>query len=356
MKKDAIKEFRAKIDGLDDRILDLLNKRSRYVMEVGKTKAMTKRTFYAPERERDIYKRLTAKNKGPFPNHALKNVYREIMSASLSLEKPMKIAFLGPNATFTHQACIQHFGSCAELVPEKDISVVFDDVERGMVDFGVVPIENTTEGVVNHTLDMFVSSELKICAEILLEVSLSLLNKSGSPLDIARICSHPHAIAQCKNWLKENLPNVPHVETASTASAAESASADPSIAAIASEAAALLYDLKVVEKKIEDNINNFTRFLVIGKKESKKSGSDKTSIMFAVKDAPGILYEILKPFAERKINLTKIESRPLKKKAWEYIFFLDLDGHIMDKAVRTAVSELEKNCSFVKFLGSYPKG
>lgn len=351
-----IKEFRAKIDDIDDRILELLNKRASLVIEVGKIKLESKRDFYAPEREKEIYGRLTENNPGPFPNQSLKNVFREIMSASLSLEKPLKVAYLGPKATFTHQACMQFFGLSAEFVPEKDIADVFDDVERGKVDFGVVPIENTTEGVVSHTIDMFVTSDIKICGEITMEVSLSLLNKTGKIGDIKKIYSHPHAIAECKEWIKEHMPEAPVFDMSSTAMAAQTASEDPSSAAIASEFAATLYDLQIIERKIEDHTNNYTRFLVIGKKSPEKSSDDKTSVMFAVKDEPGALYKMLKPFAGRGINLTKIESRPQKGKAWEYVFFLDMDGHISDKKVKEALKELEAQCSFMKILGSYPKG
>lgn len=354
-KSPSIPDLRDKIDQIDDSILDLLNKRANLVIEVGKAKARAKSEFYVPEREREIFERLTRNNAGPFPNQALRNVFREIMSASLSLEKPVKIAFLGPVATFTHQACLRHFGTSGEFVAKKDIADVFDDVEKGRADFGVVPIENTTEGVVSHTLDMFVRSNLKICAEVLLEISLALLNKTGKASDIAKVCSHPHALAQCKVWVKNNLPNALVFDVSSTAMAAQMASEDTSTAAIASIAAANLYNLRVIEKSIEDNSNNFTRFLIIGRKESKKTGSDKTSIVFAIKDAPGALYHMLKPFARRKINLTKIESRPLKTKAWEYVFFVDLDGHISEKKVKDAVSELEETCSFLKILGSYPK-
>lgn len=351
-----IKELRAKIDSIDDKILELLNQRARFVIEIGKTKLQGKRDFYAPEREKEIYRRLTQNNQGPFPNQALKNVFREIMSASLSLEKPLKVAYLGPKATFTHQACMQYFGLSAEFVPKKDIADVFDDVNRAKVDFGVVPIENTTEGVVSHTIDMFVTSDIKICGEITIEVALSLLNKTGKLGDVKKIYSHPHAIAECKEWLKEHVPDVPVFDVSSTAMAAQTVSEDPSSAAIASEFAATLYDLQVIEKKIEDHANNFTRFLVIGNKSPEKSGGDKTSVMFAIKDTPGALYKMLKPFAERGINLTKIESRPQKGKAWEYIFFADMDGHISNKKVADALKELETQCSFMKILGSYPKG
>ncbi|MBI5491312.1 MAG: prephenate dehydratase [Deltaproteobacteria bacterium] len=350
-----IEELRRGIDDVDIEILELLNKRAELVIEVGKAKSREQRDFYAPEREREIYRRLSENNRGPFPTKALRNVFREIMSASLSLEKPIKIAFLGPVATFTHQACMQHFGASGEFVPKKDIADVFDDVEKGRADFGVVPIENTTEGVVSHTLDMFVTSNLKISAEVLLEISLALLNKSGDPSDIAKVCSHPHALAQCKYWIKNNLPNALVFDVSSTAMAAQMASEDAQTAAIASPAAASLYDLRVIEKNIEDNANNFTRFLVIGQDQSKKTGADKTSVMFAIKDSPGALYSMLKPFASRGINLTKIESRPLKTKAWEYVFFVDLDGHITDSPVKEAVAELEKSCSFLKVLGSYAR-
>lgn len=350
-----IPDLRAAIDSIDMEILKLLNKRTNLVIEVGKAKRREKREFYAPERELEIYRKLTAANKGPFPDHALKNVYREIMSASLTLEKPLKVAFFGPSGTFTHQACIQHFGLSGEAVPKKEISDVFDEVEKGRADFGVVPIENTTEGVVSHTLDMFMASDLKISAEVIIEVALALMNRTGSIGDIARICSHPHALAECKNWLKEHLPNVATLEVSSTAAAARMAAEDSSTAAIAGKAAADIYDLKVMENHIEDNANNYTRFLVIGKKTGKKTGSDKTSLVFAVKDSPGALYRMLKPFARREINLTKIESRPIKTKAWEYCFFVDLDGHISDKSVKEAVTELEGLCSFLRVLGSYPK-
>jgi len=355
-KKDiSIEELRNEIDSIDLAILELLNRRVKCALGIGEKKKKEGKEFYVPEREQAVLKRLLDKNTGPFPDRALKSVFREIMSASLSLEKPLKVAFLGPVATFTHQACIQHFGGSGEFVPKKDIADVFEDVEKGRADLGVVPIENSTEGVVSHTLDLFVNSNLKICAEVMLEISLSLLNKTGKIEDIVKVCSHPNPLAQSRSWVKNNLPNALVFDVSSTALAAQMASEDPSIAAIASIAAASLYDLRVIEKSIEDNANNFTRFLVIGRSESKPTGSDKTSLMFAVKDSPGALYRMLEPFAKKDINLTKIESRPLKTKAWEYVFFVDLDGHISDGNVRRAVTELEAHCSFLKVLGSYSK-
>lgn len=350
-----LKDYRKKIDEINLEILKLLNKRTRLVLEIGRIKTRGKKAFYAPDRERQIYKRLEAANKGPFPNKALRNVFREIMSASLSLEKPLKIAFLGPVATFTHQACVQHFGLSGEFLPKKDIADVFNDVEKGRADFGVVPIENTAEGVVTHTLDTFVTSQLKISAEVMLEVSLSLMNRTGKVEDITRVYSHAHALAQCKHWLKKNLPDAVLTDVTSTAKAAQMAGEDETTAAVASAAAADMYDLRIVEKSIEDSANNYTRFLVIGKDVGKKTGNDKTSLVFAIKDSPGALYKMLKPFASRGLNLTKIESRPLKTKAWEYVFFVDMDGHITDRAVKEAVAELDTVCSFLKVLGSYPK-
>jgi chorismate mutase/prephenate dehydratase len=354
-KKSEIESLRAGIDRVDAGILKLLNERSGLVIRVGRAKSREKKDFYAPERELEVVKRLIERNRGPFPDQALRNVFREIMSASLSLERPLKIAFLGPVATFTHQACIRHFGLSGEFIPKKDIAEVFEDVEKGRADFGVVPIENTAEGAVSHTLDMFVTSGLKICAEVMLEVSLALLNRSGRAAGILSVCSHPHALAQCRAWLKRHLPDAALHDVSSTAAAAQMAAEDPSTAAIASEAAAGLYGLRVVERGIEDQANNYTRFLVIGNRASGRTGSDKTSVMFAAKDAPGALHAMLKPFAQRRINLTKIESRPLKTKAWEYLFFVDMDGHIKDKNVAQAVKELEEASTFIKVLGSYPR-
>lgn len=354
-KTKTISELRQEIDSIDDRVMELLNQRARLVIEVGRLKSAEKQEFHVPSRERQIYERLSAANPGPFPNEGLRSVFREIISASLALEAPMKVAFLGPKATFSHLATMQHFGFSAELVPLKSIPAVFEAVEKGHAKYGVVPVENSTEGVVSYTLDMFMESGLKINAEVLLEVHHDLLSRSGKIEDIKKIYSHPQPIAQCRKWLEENLPNVPLVDVASTAVAAQIASEDNTVAAIASELAATLYDLNVVRKRIEDQVNNFTRFLVIGKQMVQKSGDDKTSLMFSVKDEVGILYRMLEPFAKRGLNLSKIESRPQKKKAWEYIFFLDLAGHISDPDVAEAVEELKECCQFVKVLGSYPR-
>jgi chorismate mutase / prephenate dehydratase len=355
LNKKTLKDLRREIDTTDDRIMEFLNRRAELVIAVGKLKSAEKGEFHVPSREREIYERLTVQNRGPFPNEALRSVFREIISASLALEAPMKVAFFGPKATFTHMAAMQQFGLSAELVPQKSIPAVFEEVEKGRAQYGVVPVENSTEGMVSHTLDMFMESELKINAEVLLEIHHYLLSRTGRFEDIRKVYSHPQPIAQCRHWLAENLPNVPLVDVASTAVAAQIVSEDYTAAAIASELAAAMYDLKVARERIEDQVNNFTRFLIIGRKMAERSGDDKTSLMFSVKDEVGILYRMLEPFAKRGINLSKIESRPLKKKAWEYIFFLDLMGHIGDPVIAEAVQELKECCQFVKVLGSYPR-
>lgn len=351
----TIQDLRSRIDNIDDSLLELLNERSRVVLEVGQLKSGNNLDFHVPGRERQIYERLTGKNSGPFPNDALKSIYREIISACLALESPMKVAFLGPKATFSHLATMQQFGLSAELVPMKSIPAVFEEVEKGRALYGVVPVENSTEGVVSHTLDMFVDSNLQVTAEVLLEVHHDLLSRTGRIEDIKKVYSHAQPIAQCRQWLDDNLPGIPTVDVASTAVAAQIVSDDYTSAAIASELAASLYDLKVVRSRIEDQVNNFTRFLTISKKRCERSGNDKTSVMFSVKDEPGILCRMLEPFAKRGINLSKIESRPFKKKAWEYIFFLDFFGHISDSDVDAALDELKQCCQFLKILGSYPR-
>ncbi len=352
----TLDDLRKGIDEIDNAILDLLNKRARLAIEVGNIKQKENKPLYVPSREKKIYERLTAINKGPFPNDALKGVFREIISASLSLEHVHKIAYLGPEGTFTHLAGMKHFGLSVILNPCRSITDVFEDVEKSRADYGIIPIENSLEGVVNHTLDMFMDSQLKICGEIYIEVTHHLMNKTGKFNDIYRIYSHPHAIAQCRNWLHQNAHDLPVIEVDSTAKAAELAANDSSIAAIASEMAELKYSLRVVEKSIEDSSNNYTRFLIIGKVQPEMTGKDKTSLLFSVKHESGSLFKALHAFAKKNINMTKIESRPSKRKAWEYVFYVDIDGHINDKNIADAVEEFSKDVAFLKILGSYPKG
>ena len=355
MSDKKLDKLRGKIDQIDSEIIRLLNERAGQAQEVGKIKKADGSEFYVPSREREVIKKVLAANAGPFPDVALKVIFREIMSASLSLEEPLKVAFLGPKATFTHTACIQHFGSSTKLLPQKSISDVFDEVEKGTADYGVVPVENSNEGMVTHTLDRFVDFNANICGEIFLPVSHCLINYSGRFDDIKKIYSHSQPIAQCRKWLSTNAPSIPVIEVASTALAAEMAMEDEGIAAIASENAATVYDLAIVESKIEDNISNVTRFLVIGNKLSEKTDYDKTSVLVSIKDEPGMLHKMLESFASLGVNLTKIESRPLKKKAWEYLFFLDMEGHVEDENVKKAIAVLKERSQFMKILGSYPR-
>ena len=355
MATEKIKKLRTKIDEIDDRILDLLNERARVVIEVGDIKKTEKLDFHSPGREREILERLTARNKGPFPQDTLKAVYREILSSSLSLERPLRIAYLGPRATFTHMAGMQQFGLAAQYVPVESIKEVFSEVERGRVDHGVVPVENSTEGVVNYTLDMFIDSDLKIAAEIMLEVSQNLMNRSGKREDIRKIYTHPQVPGQCRQWIEKNVSGIPILDAPSTARAAEMAKDDPEAGAIASEMAAILYGLQIVAKKIEDNPHNFTRFLVISRKPTGMTGRDKTSIMFSIKDKVGALHSMLTPFAEAGINLNRLDARPSGRQVWDYVFFLDMEGHIEDSKVARAIDQLRKDCMFLKVLGSYPR-
>ena len=348
--------YRKEIDHIDDEIVRLLNERSRRVIEIGKLKKAedSQANLHTPAREAEILERLCKSNPGPFPSEALRAVYREIMSGSLSLEGPLKVAYLGPRATFTHLACIGKFGSSAQYLPLTSIKDVFNEVERSRADFGVVPIENSTEGVVNHTLDMFIDSNLQIYGEVLQEVSHHLLSKAESLEQVKKIYSHPHAIAQCRNWLESNAPGVAVSEVHSTARAAEICAEDASAAAIASELAGEIYGLKVLKPRIEDNINNYTRFLVLSQKAPERTGKEKTSVMLSVKDKVGALYDLLRPFASHGVNLTKIESRPSRRKAWEYIFFVDIEGHTEEDRVKRALAEVKSRCLFLKVLGSYP--
>ncbi len=352
----AIKKCRAEIDRIDDRILEFLNERARCNAEIGQLKASDQATVFVPDRELEIFERLEAANPGPFPTRAIRNVFREIISASVSLQRGVKVAYLGPPATYTQQAAIQQFGQMADFHAASTIAEIFENVESGATEFGVVPVENSNEGIVSHTLDLFVESALTICAEVHVAVHHDLLSRSGEPRQVRAVHSHPQALAQCRRWLELNLPNVPQYSTHSTALAAELASNDDTLAAIASPVAAQLYGLRVVRSGIEDSPNNTTRFLVIGLTPPKPSARDITSLLFSIKrDQVGALHRALEPFAVHGVNLTRIESRPTKVRAWEYIFFCDFEGHIEEPNVAKAIEELRSRCDFVKVMGSYPR-
>jgi len=356
MKKKNLSELRKDIDKIDSSIVNLINERARISKQIGDVKQSRKQAIYSPDRESQVYAKVINKNKGPVTDVAIKAIYREMMSACLSLEKPMKVAYLGPECTFTHQVSMKKFGASIDYLSCGNISDVFREVERDSADYGVVPIENSTEGAVNHTLDMFMSSSLLICSESYLKIRHCLLANTNNMKSIKRIYSNPQVFGQCRIWLEKNLPTAKLRESASTAKAAEIAARHSDSGCIASELAASNYGLKIIAKGIEDNPENITRFLVIGKHLSKPSGSDKTSVMFSVKDSPGALHAILSSFKKYDINLSKIESRPSKKGLWDYYFFADMEGHRDMPSVKKSLTELTKRCNFVKVLGSYPKG
>ncbi|MGH7830881.1 MAG: prephenate dehydratase, partial [Candidatus Binatia bacterium] len=318
--------------------------------------SLDREKVYVPNRENEIFQRIAALNRGPLSEQALRSIYREVLSASRSLEAPIKVAYLGPEATFTHMAARERFGSSVSFISSASIPDVFQEVSQGRADYGVVPVENSTEGVVGHTLDLLVEADVRICAEISLEIHQHLLSRSGRAGDIQRILSHPQALAQCRRWLAGHFPDVKVEEVASTAQAALMAARDNAVAAVGSSLAKDFYELELVQSNIEDQANNITRFFVIGDHAPKPSGKDKTSIVFSIKDEVGVLHRMLEPFAKNKINLTKIESRPLKQKPWEYLFFLDLEGHWEESKIQRAIRKLEKSCLFMKILGSYPYG
>ncbi len=353
---ERIKDLRQKIDRVDEQILRLLNERAEIVLEVGKMKSEARSNFYDPKRESEVLQRLTSRNTGPFPGHAISPVFHEIISACRSLEVKLDVVYLGPEATNTHMACLDRFGSSIRAVPKDNIPDVFEAVERGEASYGVVPIENTTEGSVSRTLDMLIELEVKISGELVMRISHDLLSLSGKPEDILKIYSHPQALGQCRKWLRKNYPSVPLIETASTAKAAQLAAEDSKAAAIAGSLAARLYGLRMVRSQIEDYFHNYTRFLVLGRQNAERSGKDKTAILFSISHAPGTLNEVLKYFSEREINLTKIESRPVRDRAWEYVFFIDFEGHVKDEPITELLAELGKKTSFLKVLGSYPQG
>ncbi|RKY43253.1 MAG: prephenate dehydratase [Candidatus Makaraimicrobium thalassicum] len=356
MSPKKLNDLRKEIDGIDSRIVELINRRGMVSCDIGEIKKKKKQPIYSPDRESQIYARVMKKNKGPLVDESVKAVYREIMSACLSLEQPMTVAYLGPELTFTHQASLKKFGSSVSYLSCDSIPDVFREVEKGNANYGVVPIENSTEGAVNHTLDMFVDSPLLICSELYYPVRHSLLCKKGSMRSITRVYSNPQVFGQCRGWIEKNLPWAKLRDAASTIKAAEIAARHADSACIASELAAEKYQLKVLARSIEDNVTNVTRFLVMGKQMSRISGADKTSVVFSVKDKPGILHDMLVSFKSIGINLTKIESRPSKKKLWKYYFFIDMEGHCETPKIKKALRHLEKKCYFLKTLGSYPKG
>ncbi len=353
---------RAKIDRIDERILGLLSERARVAQRIGRRKARQRsggdggaNGFWVPSREKRIFQRLRALNKGPLADEVVRVIFREIISASRALEARLTVAFLGPEGTFTNAAAREVFGAGAALVPGESIAEVFTEVEHRRADFGVVPVENSTEGAVTSTLDLLIDSPLQIVAEVRLDVEQCLLGTAGEWTEIRRVLSHPQGLAQCRRWLAANLPRATLEAVASTSRAAELAADDPTVAAIASRMAGERAGLRVLAVKVQDELANATRFFVLGHGDAESpSGDDKTSIMCTVKDQVGVLAKLLQPLASCGVSLHKIESRPLRGRPWEYVFFLDLRGHRSDARVKRALARMAPLTTSMKILGSYP--
>ena len=354
-----LSSIREQIDDIDQRIHELLNERARWAQQVGQSKrgeGLSTADFYKPEREAQVLRKAIERNDGPLRNEEIVRLFREIMSACLAQQEPLKIAFLGPEGTFSQQAVLKHFGHSVRALPLPAISEVFEEVQAGHADFGVVPIENSTEGTVNHTLDMFLNSPLKICGEIELRIRQHLMGKMKGLQKIARVCSHPQSLAQCRQWLDEHLPNIERVPVTSNAEAARRARDEDGTAAIAGEAAAEVYGLSVLVPEIEDTADNTTRFLVIGRKLFSASGQDKTTLLVSAGDtqSPGALHRLLGPLAANSITMTRIESRPSRKRKWDYVFFIDVIGHAEQPPLQTALEQLKEASTLFRVLGSYP--
>lgn len=349
-----LSEHRQAIDTLDAQIVKLLNERTQHVLAIGEIKRKSGDEIYAPHRERAVLNRIVKLNAGPLTNDGLRSIYREVMSASLALEKSLTVAYFGPEATFTHQAAIRRFGGSLNYSAQKTIGDVFAEVSRRRADYGVVPVENSTEGVVTHTLDMFVESDLKIVSQLVMPIQHCLVSRTPRE-KLKRVFSHPQALAQCRGWVREHLPQAEIIEASSTTRAAELAAAEPNAGAIASALAAERYRLDILASDIQDNPGNATRFLVLGRTCPPATGNDRTSLMVGVAHKVGALHSALAAFRKYRINMTKIESRPSKRRAWEYFFFIDVDGHETDAKVAKALRLLGDHCNFVKILGSYPR-
>jgi chorismate mutase/prephenate dehydratase len=351
--------IRDSIDAIDARIHGLLNERARFAQLVGISKSASGRAvdYYRPEREAEVLRMALKRNQGPLRDEEIARLFREIMSACLAQQEPLKVGFLGPEGTFTQAAVLKHFGSSVRALPLAAIDEIFHEVEAGVADFGVVPIENSSEGTVNHTLDMFLSSGLKICGEVELRISHYLMGKMSGFEAIKRICAHPQALAQCRAWLDEQLPEVERVGVSSNAEGARRARDERGTAAIAGRTAAEIYSLNLLANEIEDRPDNTTRFLVVGRKLFSASGADRTTLLVSTSatDDSGALFQLLEPLAQHRVNMTRIESRPSRRRKWDYVFFIDIEGHVSDPPVAKALAALESRASLFKVLGSYPR-
>ncbi len=350
----SLEAVRKKIDNVDEKLVKLLNERTRHALEIGKLKKKHGKSIYVPAREKQVLSRVSKLSVGPLADKSIRAIYREIMSAALALEKNLKIAYMGPPSTFSHQAARGRFGGSVDYLSCETISDVFDAVEKQMADYGVVPVENSTEGAVTYTLDRMTETSLKICAELYLPVTQNLLSKFPRE-GIKKLYSHPQVLGQCRQWLQREMAGVDLIPVASTARGAELAANEPGSGALASLLAAEIYGLNILESDVQDMSGNTTRFLVIGNSQNQPTGDDKTSLLFAVQHKAGALYGALESFKKFGLNLTKIESRPSRSKRWEYFFFVDIEGHAEDKQVKKGLSDLNKHCSLLTVLGSYPR-
>ena len=349
--------IRQKIDDLDEKLQVLINERAQLAQDVAGIKQQQgdDAQFYRPEREAEVLRSVLARNNGPLSGEEMARLFREIMSACLALEQPLNIAYLGPEGTFTQAAALKHFGHSVQTRPMAAIDEVFREVESGSSHYGVVPVENSTEGVINHTLDMFLQSSLSICGEVDLRIHHHLLSQAKDKSKIKRVYSHQQSLAQCREWLDAHMPGVERISVSSNAEAARRASDEKNVAAIAGEIAADIYGLKILEPNVEDNPDNTTRFLIISKKAALPSGDDKTSLLVSTSNKSGSLHMLLRPFADNDVSMSRIESRPSRLANWEYVFFIDINGHIDDEKISRCLESVKSEASMFKVLGSYPR-
>jgi chorismate mutase / prephenate dehydratase len=355
-KKQSLESLRKKIDEIDSLLIESISERARCAQHVAEVKeAQGDKAYYKPEREAQVLRRVMEMNQGPLSNEDMARLFRQIMSACLALEQPVKVAYLGPEGTFTQEAALKHFGDSAVSVPQSAIDEVFREVLSGSCDYGVVPVENSTEGVISHTLDSFMDSSLKICGEVELRIHQHfMVGANTDKKNISRVYSHAQSLAQCRQWLNSNFPATERVAVSSNAEAAKRVQGEWNSAAIAGDMACELYSLEKLHEKIEDNPDNSTRFLIIGREEVPKSGKDRTSVVVSVRNKPGALHDLLEPFQQHNVDMTRLESRPSRNSNWTYVFFIDFEGHIEDQAVANVLDELNSQVVELKVLGSYP--
>lgn len=353
-----LEQLRQQIDSVDEQIQVLISTRARLAQVVGRAKGLSSTAeFYRPEREAQVLRKVIERNQGPLRDEEMVRVFRELMSACLAQEEPLKIGFLGPEGTFTQSAVLKHFGHSVRALPLATIEEVFHEVEAGAADFGVVPIENSTEGTINHTLDMFLTSPLKVCGEVELRICQHLMGRMSDLAQIKRVSSHPQSLAQCRAWLAQYLPGIEQIPASSNAEAARRARDEVGAAAIAGDAAAEVYGLRVLFANIEDHADNTTRFLVVGRKLFPPSGDDRSSLLVSASGTkgPGVLHDLLDPLKKHGVSMTRIESRPSRRQKWDYVFFIDIAGHVEDDNVRDALAEIEQHASLFRVLGAYPR-